>query len=119
MKLLSWIAGAVTALVLVLFAVSNRAPVTFGFEPFPFTLELPLYGGIFASLVLGFILGGIGAWIGGRRSRRRARQAEAEVKRLKAELAAAGQAAAASGPVPTAKDPAARAAALPSPPGGG
>jgi uncharacterized integral membrane protein len=89
MKLLSWIAGAATALVLVLFAISNRNTVSLGIEPFPFALELPLYAAVFASLILGFVLGGIGAWIGGRHSRRRARQAEAEAKRLRAELAEA------------------------------
>ena len=115
MKLLSWIAGAVTALVLVLFAVSNREPVSIGIEPFPFTLELPLYGGIFASLVLGFILGGIGAWIGGRRTRRRARQAEAEAKRLKAELAEAREQA--DRAAAAAKDAASRPPALPTLPG--
>ena len=116
MKLLSWIAGAVTALVLVLFAVSNRALVSIGIEPFPFTLELPLYGGIFASLVLGFILGGIGAWIGGRRTRRRARHAEAEAKRLRAELAEARQPA--DRAAAAAKDTASRPPALPTLPGG-
>jgi len=118
MKLFSWIAGALTALVLVLFAVSNRELVTLRFEPFPSALELPLYGGIFASLVLGFVLGGIGAWLGGRRSRRRARRAEAELKRLKAELAAARPTSDTLAAMPGAKDPLARSPALPSQSGG-
>lgn len=116
MKLLSWIAGALTALVFVLFAVSNRAPVTLRIEPLPFTLELPLYAAILASLLFGFILGGIGAWLGGARTRRRARRAEAEAKHLKEELAAARQhppadvAAASAGGT---RDAAARGPALP------
>jgi len=89
MKLVSWIAGALTALVLVLFALSNRSAVTLGFAPFPVSLELPLYAAVFASLVLGFVAGGIVAWVSGRKSRRRARQAEAEARRLKEALAEA------------------------------
>jgi len=119
MKLLSWIAGALTALVFVLFAVSNRAPVTLGIEPLPFTLELPLYAAILASLLFGFILGGIGAWLGGARTRRRARRAEAEAKHLKEELAAARQhpsADAAAASAGETRDAAPRASALPTSP---
>ncbi len=105
MKLISWLAGALTALVLVLFAVSNRAPVSLRLEPFPFALELPLYGGVFASLVLGFVLGGIGAWIAGRRTRRRARLAEAEARRLKEELAEARRSAPPPPPAPSGAAP--------------
>ncbi len=116
MKLLSWIAGALTALVFVLFAVSNRAPVTLRIEPLPFTLELPLYAAVLASLLFGFILGGIGAWLGGARTRRRARRAQAEAKQLREELAAARQhpaADAAAAGADGTRDAAARASVLP------
>lgn len=91
MKLVGWIAGAVTALALILFAISNRMAVELRIEPLPFFVELPLYGALLASLVLGFVLGGFVAWFGGRRARRRARRAEGEVRRLSATLAEAAR----------------------------
>lgn len=87
MKLLRWIAGTLAAIVLVLFAVSNRTTVPLRIEPLPFLIESPLYVALLGSLVVGFLLGGIVAWLSGHKWRRRARHAEREVERLKTELA--------------------------------
>lgn len=86
MRLVGWAFGAIIALVLIVFAVSNPMPVGLRFEPFPFVLELPLYGAILTSLILGFAMGGFLAWLGGWKWRRRARKAEAEAARLRQEL---------------------------------
>jgi uncharacterized integral membrane protein len=88
MKLFGWILSAVTALLLILFAVSNRMTVPIGLEPLPFYGELPLYAPILGALVVGFVAGGMGAWLAGGRTRRRARRAESEAARLKEALEA-------------------------------
>ena len=78
---------------LVLFALSNRAPVQLGLWPTDFSLEMPLSLAILAAMAIAFLVGGVLVWFSvlGQRSRaRRAEQAvrllEAEVQTLKARL---------------------------------
>ncbi|HLI10929.1 MAG TPA: lipopolysaccharide assembly protein LapA domain-containing protein [Alphaproteobacteria bacterium] len=87
MKLIGWILGALVAIVLILFAVSNRGAVALQIWPLPFSLELPLYAALLAALVIGFIAGGLGGWLGGFKWRRRARRAESEAAALRRQLA--------------------------------
>ena len=77
-------------LAIVLFAVGNRAPVTIGFDPFAanppmFSLAVPLFLLLLLVLIGGVILGGISAWMGQSRWRRRARRLSAELKAARAE----------------------------------
>ena len=77
-------------LAIVLFAVGNRAPVTVGFDPFAgeppmFSLAVPLFLLVLLMLMAGVILGGISAWMGQSRWRRRARRLSAELKSARAE----------------------------------
>ena len=77
-------------LAIVLFAVGNRAPVTVGFDPFAavppmFSLAIPLFLLVLIMLMGGVILGGISAWMGQSRWRRRARRLSAELKTARAE----------------------------------
>jgi putative membrane protein len=89
MKLIGWLVGALVALLLILFAVSNRAQVGLRLEPLPFLIELPLYAAMLAVLVIGFVSGGFLAWLGGGKWRRRARRAESDAERLRSTLAEA------------------------------
>lgn len=78
------------ALVIVLFAVANRAPVRVSLDPFAgdppmFGVSVPLFLLVLVVLVLGVILGGISAWMGQSRWRRRARRLSAELKASRAE----------------------------------
>ena len=78
------------ALVIVLFAVANRAPVGVSLDPFAgdppmFGVSVPLFLLVLVVLVLGVILGGISAWMGQSRWRRRARRLSAELKASRAE----------------------------------
>ena len=73
---------------LVLFALSNRAAVTLGLWPTGISLEAPLALVVLGALALGFLAGGVVVRISELRHRRRARQAEAKVRRLEDELAA-------------------------------
>ena len=79
------------ALVLVSFAVANRQLVTVSLDPFDaadpaLVLSQPLYLVIFALLIAGAIVGGCAAWLRQGRWRSRARRAEAEVARLRAQV---------------------------------
>ena len=89
MRLLFWLAVAIAAIILALFAVSNRAAVGLGLWPLPFVIDVPLYLLVLLTFVLGFVggrLAGLAAAFGRRRElRRRARRIDA----LERELAAA------------------------------
>ncbi len=85
-RLVGSVAGLFAALLLILFAVSNRAPVELKLEPLPYVLDLPLYALLLGTLVLGFLLGAVAAFFASQRTRRRARRAEAEAARLEAAL---------------------------------
>jgi uncharacterized integral membrane protein len=78
------------ALIVILLAIANRAPVTFSLDPFArgapeLAFAVPLYLLLFAVLVFGVLLGGIGAWLTGGRHRRSNRAARREVGRLRQE----------------------------------
>ena len=78
------------ALILILLAVANRAPVTMSFDPFSrgapeLGVTAPLAVFLFAALLLGVLLGGFGSWLAAGRRRRAGRRSEREVNRLKAE----------------------------------
>jgi uncharacterized integral membrane protein len=67
----------------VVFAVVNRAPITLNLWPLPYVAEAPLYLVLIATLALGVIAGGVAAWLGGARWRRRARDAARESESLR------------------------------------
>jgi uncharacterized integral membrane protein len=77
----------ITVLVLI-FAVANRAPVTLSLWPLPWTAELPGYLVILGGVLVGFAAGALVAWLSGGRQRRAARRNAAEARRLTDELAA-------------------------------
>ena len=78
------------ALLIVLFAVANRAPVMIALDPIAaqppmFAVSLPLFLLLLIVLILGVIIGGIAAWTRQSRWRRRARRLAAELKTSRAE----------------------------------
>ncbi len=88
MKPLFWILIALVALVLALFAVSNRETVALAWWPLPFVVQLPLYLSILAALLIGFVAGALAAWAGGRHVRRELRRRGRRIAALEHELAA-------------------------------
>jgi lipopolysaccharide assembly protein A len=78
--------GIPLLLVMVLFALSNRGPVTLGLWPTDFSLELPLSLAVLAAMAIAFFLGGALVWMSALSQRRRARRAEHEVRLLEAEV---------------------------------
>jgi len=75
--------------VAIVFAIVNRAPVTLSLWPFPFTLNIPLFVLILATLASGVLIGGVAAWSRGGRWRKRARADERRIAELERELAVA------------------------------
>jgi uncharacterized integral membrane protein len=80
------------AIVIVVFAVANRQPVTVSFDPFSsaspaYAATVPLFVLIFIILILGVIIGGIAAWLRQSPWRRTARKLDADVRALHDELA--------------------------------
>ena len=73
----------------VLFAVSNRHVVELQFWPLPGTLDLPLYIIGLVTMVAGFLIGGVIAWIGAGDSRHRARTAARNIQGLETKLSEA------------------------------
>ena len=78
------------ALLIVLFAVANRAAITVSLDPFGdpsplFSVSLPLFLLLLIVLILGVIIGGIAAWLRQSRWRRRGRRFAAELKAARAE----------------------------------
>lgn len=73
-------------LVLVIFALSNTASATFGFWPTDLALEAPLSVAVLVIAAVFFVAGALVAWAGTLGQVRRARRAEAEVRRLEAQV---------------------------------
>ena len=96
MRFINSLVAAVVALIVVLFAVSNRQPIVIEVWPFPFRIEASLYAVILVAILLGFVAGAIAAWMGGaekrsalRAARKRTRELEQSVARLKDDVASA------------------------------
>ena len=78
------------AVLVVLLAVANRAPVQLSFDPFSqeapeFAAQVPLYAVIFGAVMLGVVIGGAATWLAQAKHRRARRQYHREAAHLKDE----------------------------------
>jgi len=87
MRRLSILVTLPITLLILVFAVANRAPLALSLWPFPWRLELPGYLVILGSLLVGFAAGALVAWLSAGRQRRQSRRHAAEARRLADELA--------------------------------
>jgi lipopolysaccharide assembly protein A len=81
-----WSVTAVVALLVVVFAVSNRAMVTLTLFPLPAALDAPLYLVVIAAVALGFLGGALVAWLGAGKHRRDARLLRQRIERLQRDV---------------------------------
>ena len=88
MKFLFWVFLLIAAVLIAVFAVSNRTPTALGLWPLPFVAELPLYLAILAALAAGFACGAATVWLGAGTRRREARRCRRRLAVLERELAA-------------------------------
>lgn len=93
MKFLFWLLFLPFALVVVIFAVSNRGPIAVDFWPLPFSQEIPLYLLSLGTLAFGFFFGALLTWLQVAKwrviamSRKKDTDyAEAEIERLNAKI---------------------------------
>ena len=88
MRVVFWVLTVIAAAAFVAFAVANRQSVSLGLWPLPFLVEAPVYLVVLLTLLAGFVIGAVAAWIGGRRSRRQLRRRRRRIEALERELAA-------------------------------
>jgi len=88
MRVLFRLAMLAVAIVLAVFAVSNRGTISLGLWPVPDVVELPLYLIILACLLVGFLAGELAAWMAGRHWRREVRRSARRIASLERDLAA-------------------------------
>lgn len=89
MRHLSWIVTLPIALVAISFAVSNMQPVTLALWPLPGAVTTPVFLVVLLAMAVGFLAGGLVAWLGQHSHRRAARIHSARADRLERELARA------------------------------
>lgn len=92
LRFLKWLVLLPVALVLVVFGVANRAPVTLLLEPFSppadaLRVSVPLFVIVFVALAIGIIVGSFVTWFAQGRYRRAGREARREAERLAGENA--------------------------------
>jgi len=75
-------------LILVIFALSNRAPVDLHFWPTDFELTVPLSVAILVGAGACFFLGALFTWFGALGQRYRAKRAERQVRTLESQVQA-------------------------------
>ena len=91
LRLVRLLLAVLAAVVIVGFAVANRVPVPVSFAPFPIVIELPVYGVFLFGLVIGVLVGGLGAWLGSLGKRREGRRLRRKVWALENQLSALRQ----------------------------
>lgn len=84
---LTWIVTLIAAVLVVLFVVSNTAPVALGLWPFDARLVLPLSLAVLAIAAVAFLFGATIAWLSSMPHRARARRLDRSVEVLQAEVA--------------------------------
>jgi uncharacterized integral membrane protein len=85
-RLLLRVLAAAFAVVAVIFALANRAPVTISLSPLPVMVELPLYLLVLGALAVGVAAGGMASWIAAGRRRRAERTTRRQLVATEREL---------------------------------
>ncbi len=81
-----WLIIAPLLLLLVLFALSNTAPVRLALWPTGVSGEVPLSLAILGGMAVAFLGGGLLVWVSELAQRRRARRAEHTIRLLEAQV---------------------------------
>lgn len=90
-KILRLLLGLAGLVVVVSFAVSNRQWVDMALWPLPETFNVQLFWVFLFGLVVGAVLGGLGAWLGGMSKRRDRRLWRRKAEDLEGQLQAIRQ----------------------------
>jgi uncharacterized integral membrane protein len=87
-RVVRWVVAVVVALLLVIFAISNRQTVEVTFWPFPVVIDSALSLIVLGAVVIAFLAGQFLAWLGAQRWRHEARAKQRRIEALERELAA-------------------------------
>jgi lipopolysaccharide assembly protein A len=90
-RVLRLILALIALVVIIAFAIANRAPVDVSFAPLPIVIELPVYGVFLFGLVFGMLLGAIWMLLAGAARRREARRLRNKTWALENQLSALRQ----------------------------
>ena len=88
MRTFRWVLIGLLALALIIFAIDNRQTVTVSLWPLPIEASMGLYLVVLLTLLAGFLLGELIAWMNGHHWRRQARLKTKRIEELERELAA-------------------------------
>lgn len=91
MRILNSIVAILFALLVVLFAVSNRTEVDIALWPFPFQATMGVYAVVLLAVLVGFLAGLIAAWFAAAPRRRERKRLRGQVKELEQNLVRAQQ----------------------------
>ncbi len=92
-RVVMWFVLVPFGLILALFALANRQVVQIGIDPIspetPFwgPIEVPLFVVIYAALLLGVLLGGVGDWLNQGKHRKAERQLRRDLNKIQKESA--------------------------------
>lgn len=86
-RLISGLIALPFALLVVLFALSNRDRVAIELFPLPFVMELPLFLLPLGGAALGLVMGAVIMWLSGYKARQMAKRDAKRLEKLEKELA--------------------------------
>ncbi len=86
MRTLNTVIAIVFAVLVILFAVSNRTEVDITLWPFPFQATLGVYAVVLIAVLIGFLCGMIATWFAHGTHRRERRRLRGRVKELEDSL---------------------------------
>ncbi|MFQ5971875.1 MAG: lipopolysaccharide assembly LapA domain-containing protein [Alphaproteobacteria bacterium] len=82
MKRLNWLITLPFAIIVIVFAVNNRAPVPLSLWPFDVPATLPTYLVVLGAVLVGFLAGGFAVWLAGLSAKREARRNRSKLSKL-------------------------------------
>jgi putative membrane protein len=85
-RFIGWIIAVPVALIVIAFAIANRAPVGVHFDPLPYELDIPLWAAVIGALAFGFLLGALIRWLFDQRWRSEARHGRRHIRALEREI---------------------------------
>jgi len=83
MRILYWIISIPLAILIAIFAVSNRALVTLSLWPLPYEIDMPLFLPIMVALLIGLGIGLTYEWFVHGKHRRAVKRMDSELRRLR------------------------------------
>lgn len=86
MRRISWIVTIPFALIVVVFALTNREAASLQLWPLDIYIEMPIFLLILLSLLIGFLIGASIMWLSSGRQRQRARKANFQAVNLERDV---------------------------------